>query len=307
MKFTALRYFVAVAEALSFSRAAEELNISQSALSRQIKLLEEDLGAQLFDRIGRRIELTHVGDDMLWRCRALLEEAHQLDSRVRSLARGEHGLLRIGATPQTLESVLAVFLRTFLKSAPGLQVTLIEDGSNRLEERVISGELDLSVGGRSQGSALHGTALFPLGVLAVLPGEHSRTGARMVDIVQLAREPLLQLRPTFMTRQMFDGFCRIANFAPRVVIESGSPHSLLALVRAQLGIAIVPSTVILGDLRESAVPVVFEGRQIGFDIHVNWDPRRQRSPAARQFIDALYAATRRDYPGRSFGFSMADG
>ncbi|SFO38760.1 DNA-binding transcriptional regulator, LysR family [Roseovarius lutimaris] len=306
MKLLAYKYFVTIAGQLSFSRASEELNISQSALSRQIRLLEEDLGVQLFHRIGRRIELTQVGHILVAQCRTLLKDADQLVIRAKAISEGRDGILKIGATPQTLESVLASFLLDFRRKAPGIDIELIEDGSNRLEEHVADGDLDIAIGSLSPGSKLECTPLFPLGALAVAPDGSSIVGAKAIDVQELALERILLLRPTFKTRQIFDGICQVANMRPKVLVESYSPQCLLALVRARLGIAIVPSTVILGDLRNNAVPVSYDGRLLSFDMSVIRDPRRHMSSAAQQFVDELSQATQINFPGKSFGFQVAN-
>jgi DNA-binding transcriptional LysR family regulator len=110
MNFKHLRSFVTIADAGGFARAANRLNLSQPALSRQIRALEIDLSVRLFDRIGRRVQLTSEGEDLLRRSRRLLAEADSLGERARMLKAGDTGILRIGATPQVIENLLAQFL-----------------------------------------------------------------------------------------------------------------------------------------------------------------------------------------------------
>src|SRR5688500_4928070 len=109
MELRHLRYFSAVVEAGGVSRAAARLRITQPALSRQIRDLEVELGTELFDRIGRRLQLTATGEDLLARSRDILAAADALFDRARRLRSGEAGILRVGVTTQTLESVLADF------------------------------------------------------------------------------------------------------------------------------------------------------------------------------------------------------
>ena len=120
MELHALRCFVAVAERLSFSRAAEELQTSQPALSRQIQALEQTLQVRLFDRVGRRVELTPAGAELSARARLLLQDAESFRSRAEDLSGGPTGLLRVGATPQTLESLVAPLLSRFPALWPGV-------------------------------------------------------------------------------------------------------------------------------------------------------------------------------------------
>ena len=295
-----LRYFVNVAQHLGFSRAAIHLNVSQSALSRQIGALERELDVRLFDRIGRRIALTPAGMDLLARGQAILRDVSAMKARAGELAGGTKGVIRLGATPQTLESLLARVLAEYRKTAPGVEISLIEDGSGGLLKHVEDGAVHIAVGAYPSGGILESRALFPLGVLAVLPTNHRLATRKSIDVTDLANEPLLLLRSGFMTRQLFDGACQIAHLRPHAIIESGSPHCLLALADCGQGIAIIPSTVRLSEARPHIVPLRLEGRQLGLWISAIWDPRRYLPPAARIFIDMLQDFARRDYPGKAF-------
>jgi len=295
-----MRYFTAVAEDLSFSRASERLNISQSALSRQIQLFEEELSVRLFDRIGRSIALTPAGQELLQRCQTVLSDVESIGRRAGELAGGTAGRLRVGATPQTLESVIARFLPGFVKSFPNVEITLVEDGSARLSDQLERGRLDLAIAGWSAGSILAGRELFPLVTLAVVPAGSPLKTKQRLDITDLDGENLLLLRRQFMTRAIFDSACQAAGARPRVMIESGSPHCLLAFVASGLGTAVIPSTVLLDTLHASAIPVYRGNAQLGCGMCIVWDPRRHLSPVAEAFVDALQMATGDRYPGQEF-------
>src|SRR5689334_12770760 len=132
MELRHLRYFVAVADAGSVSRAARRLHVTQPALSRQIQDLERDFACRLFDRIGRRIVLTKDGDEILERTRRLLADAEALRERGRALGGGEAGVLRVGAVPQFIEAALPEVLTRYALRYPGVDVQLVEDGGGAL-------------------------------------------------------------------------------------------------------------------------------------------------------------------------------
>src|SRR5580693_1120210 len=136
MKLSQLRTFVAVADSGGVARAAARLNLTQSAASRQISALETELGVPLFDRIGRRVQLTSEGEDLLRRSRHLLTKADSLGERARLLKAGETGILRVGATPQVIENTLANFLTQYRRRHPAVEVHLVEDGGVRLPSRL---------------------------------------------------------------------------------------------------------------------------------------------------------------------------
>ena len=144
MNLRHLRAFATIVDVGGFARAAMRLNLSQPALSRQIHALEADLGVALFDRIGRRVQLTSQGEDLLQRSRRLLAEAESLGERARELKSGETGILRLGATPQVIENLLAPFLVQYRRRHPGVEVHLVEDGGARLLGRLERGEILIS-------------------------------------------------------------------------------------------------------------------------------------------------------------------
>jgi DNA-binding transcriptional LysR family regulator len=295
------RYFVAVAEAGSFSRAAEALRISQSALSRQVQLLEAEFGVALFDRIGRVVRLTIMGKDLVAHSQSLLQSARVLEDRAHELSNGSKGLLRIGTTPQTLETLVSRILTEYRRSTPNVSISLLEDGSANLASQLEAGMIDLAFAPLPNSSTIRGRVLFPLGVLAVVP-RRFLPKRQYIDVTELRGLPLLVLRAGFMTRQLLDGACAIANVSPKILLESTNPHCLLSLAEEGHGIAIIPSTANLKGVRQRILPIRGSGKQLGIWISAIWDKRRQISPAAGKFIEQAYLYTRHSYPGRKFGF-----
>lgn len=307
MDLRGLRYFVSVADDLSFSRAADRLQVSQSALSRRIGALEGELRVHLFDRVGRSIALTGAGEELLARSRALLHDAESLRTRAEDLSTGSTGMLRVGATPQTLESLVSQLLSRYRRICPRVEVQLIEDGAGRLLDHIERGNVHVAFGALPNGTALQGRTLFPLAVLAAVPADHRFAFRKTIDVRELAHERLLLLRRTFMTRQLFDGACQVAQITPRVMLESGSPQCLLALVERGHGVAIIPSTLRLRRPRQKILRLQYGGRQLGLSISVIWDPRRYMTQAAKIFIEEAYRFTRRRYPGKALHLSQLVG
>jgi LysR family transcriptional regulator, cyn operon transcriptional activator len=298
MDLRQLRAFVAIVDTGGFARAAGRVNLSQPALSRQIHALEADLGIRLFDRIGRRVQLTPEGEDLLRHSRRLLTEADSLGERARALRGGRAGLLRVGATPQAIETVLAGFLPRYRRRHPGVEIHLVEDGGARLPERLERGEVNLAM--IPAGDArFHGRPLAPLYVLAVVPRAHRLGRRAALEIAELAEEPLLLTRREFGSRQWFEAACEVAHVRPRVLLESGAPDTLVALARAGYGTAIVPSNTRLPRSGVRAVPLVHRGITIGVWATIAWDPRHFHAPYAARFVEELVAYSRHAFPGRS--------
>ena len=172
MNLRFLRTFVAIVDNGGLARAAARLNLTQSAASRQIQALEGELGLRLFARIGRGMRLTSEGEDLLERSRRVLSDVVGLGERASALKSGEVGVLRVGATPQTIETLLAEFLSRYRKRHIGVDIHLVEDGGARLPGRLERGDIDVAIMPAGD-DRFRGRLLYPMHVLAVLPQRHS--------------------------------------------------------------------------------------------------------------------------------------
>ena len=296
MELRHLRYFVAVADARGVSRAAVRLNISQPALSRQIRDLEVALGVALFDRAGGRLVLTGEGEDLLARGRQLLADAAALGQRAAALRGGDQGIIRLGVAPLTLEALLPPFLVRHQRRHPGVEVRLVEDSPGRLWAGVERGELTFAVsfpGHEGLGSRL----LFPVGALAVMSADRRGT-RRALDVADVARERLLVLRQNFLTRQWFDAACRHAHLRPNIALESTAPHALIALARVGYGVAIVPSHTPFDPRGLRTAALTQRGKALGAWAAIAWDPDRFQPPFVQRFVEELTAYARRSHPNR---------
>jgi LysR family cyn operon transcriptional activator len=295
-----LRYFVAVAETGAFARAAVRLRITQPALWRQVHSLEAELGVRLFERAGRRVRVTTAGEGLLLRSRELLAGAEQLVEHAQAVRGGEVGSVSIAASPQVIQNVLAPFLTRYLKSRPGVDIQLIEEGGARSLGLVERGEAHLAFAIRRGNDRLDGRPLFPFRILAAMSPRHPLARRPTLDVTDLRGQRVLLLRHGFGTREIFDATCRIARVHTHTGLEAGDPQSLIALVEAARGIAIVPSTVGFMGRNVHVAPVLHAGASVGMWGWIVWDPKRFLPTFARSFIDGFEEYTRRTYPGRQF-------
>jgi LysR family transcriptional regulator, cyn operon transcriptional activator len=241
--------------------------------------------------------LTSEGEDLLRQSRRLLMEADALDARARALKGGETGILRVGATPMVIENTLSVFLRQFQSRHPDIEVNFVEDGGLRLLDRLEQSDFHLAL--VVPDARFQSRLLYPSYNLAVLPAKHRLSRRRVLEVADLADEPLLLLQRGFGSREWFDAACNIAHIRPRIRLESAAPHSLIALTEVGYGVAVVPSTVLIPKgLR--ALPLVQRGIALGRWLTVAWDPHRLLAAHAEQFVGELVAYCRRDYPGHEF-------
>src|SRR5262245_45364272 len=240
MNLRHLRTFIAIVDAGGVARAAARLHMTQPTASRQVEALEAEFAVPLFDRIGRRLRLTSEGEDLLLRGRRLLAEADAMGERARALKAGDTGLLRIGATPQAIESLLIDFLAGYRLRHPGVEIRLIEEGGVRLPDRLECGDVNLTIMPEGD-ERFRARLLYPVHVLAVLMPDHRLRRRATLDVEELANDPLLLLRRGFASREWFYAACQAARVRPRVFLGGAAPHPRAASTTAVAGLAGLPS------------------------------------------------------------------
>lgn len=238
------RYFVAVAEELHFGRAADHVHVSQPALSRQIRDLEDELGLRLFERDRRRVALTAAGAVFVDEVRRVLGQVDRAVEIARRAARGEHGSLQIGYVPAVVYSGLPEIVRAFRRRLPNVEVQLHEMNPARQIVALLAARVDVGfLRGPIHEPALAAETVLEESLVAALPSGHPLSGRKRLGLAMLAGEPfVLQARsrgPGFHDQIL--AICHAAGFSPRVVQE-GSQTDAVSLVASGAGVAIVPTS-----------------------------------------------------------------
>lgn len=244
MHFQQLTYFVAVAEARHFTRAAEAVHVSQPSLSQQIRALETELGAELFSRARGNITLTDAGEALLPLARRILADAETARHEVRELVQLRSGRVRLGATPSLCTGLLPDVLRAFHDRHPGVRLLLEEGGSHDLVRQLARGALDLALVVLPLPAAspalttvelLHEDLVVVSSAAEPAPGRGGR-----IRIADLRGAPLVMFRHGYNLRELTLAACRAEGFEPSFTVEGGEMDAVLGFVRAGLGIAVVP-------------------------------------------------------------------
>ncbi|MGY0002615.1 LysR family transcriptional regulator [Micromonospora sp. I033] len=233
-----LRYFVAVAEESSFTRAAARLMITQQSLSQQINALERILGAKLFDRDSRGTKLTDIGALFLPEARAVLDRADEAVAVVGRAVRGELGQLRLAFLATTANHLLPPVVRAARERLPNLQLTTEETTIGPLVEGLFDGRYDLAFTRPPQVPGLAARTVATEQVCVVLPQGHPLADRTELTLSELAQErwvmtPRSSWEPW---HQAFDESFRAAGFTPDIVARDASVQGLLGLVAAGVGI-----------------------------------------------------------------------
>jgi LysR family transcriptional regulator, hydrogen peroxide-inducible genes activator len=242
MELHQLRYFCAVAEAGSFSRAAELSHVAQPSLSQQILKLEAELGARLFDRLGRSVRLTEAGKTFLPRARAVLRELEAARGDVSEGKDSISGHVTVGVIPTVSPYFLPPILGAFSKHFPDAAVSVVEEITPVLLDRLRAGAIDLAILALPiRGHEFESLPLLREPLFAALPKKHKLSRRSQVSLRELRKEPFLLLRDGHCFRENAISACDRARVSPQVVFESGQFSSLLGLVGAGMGISLVPA------------------------------------------------------------------
>jgi DNA-binding transcriptional LysR family regulator len=296
MDLRQLRYAVTVGEELNFTRAAARCNIAQSGLSHQVAQLEREIGAPLFRRTSRSVQLTRAGHVFLPYARRLLLDAEEALAAVAALRGVVPGRLHIGAIPFGAGPVdLLGLLRDFQHSYPAVELIVSDEGSLSSIASLLAGVIDLAFVGlfRDQLPAgLYHQVLATEPLVAVVGPDHPLRGTRAVDMGTLADcSRFLESHPDSGLRAQVDAACTRARARRQVVCEMHNPADLAALALAGLGVAIVPLRVAQaaapGD-QQSSVLRLADPRAVQPVAFAHRDPA-PANPAAQAFIRLLHS------------------
>ncbi|MEV4108437.1 LysR substrate-binding domain-containing protein [Nonomuraea sp. NPDC049695] len=244
MELRQLEYFVAVAEEQNFTRAAERVHISQSGVSAQIRQLERELGAELFDRSGRTATLTVAGKAALEHARAALAAAGAVGEAVGEVTDLIRGRLTLGMVIGCTITPLFDALAAFHGAHPGVEISLLEDNSDRLVEAVRAGTLDLALVGTAS-AALEGlealTIISERLVVTVPPG-HPLVGLPQVTLGDLSAYPIVCMPPGTGLRAVFDQACAARSLRPVLALQASAADAIADLAARGVAVGILSAS-----------------------------------------------------------------
>ncbi len=286
MELHQIRYFVAVGETGSFTRAAERERVTQPTLSEQVIKLEKALNVRLFDRLGRKVVLTEAGVELLGRAQAILAAVGEAERSVRDATEG--GRLRLGAIPTVAPFLLPAAVTGFRKQHPGIHLHLVEDRTERLLAELLSGAIDLGLMALPiSDERLHVEKLFTEPMVMALPTGHRLAKKPEVKLADVVDEPFILLDDMHCFGDQVLSFCRRGGVEPRVVCRGEQIATLLGMVAAKQGVSIVPEMAAAGDNGKGRIYRPLGKPTPTRTLCAVWHKQRYRPPALRTFIEVL--------------------
>ena len=288
-----LRYFLAVAEAGSFSRAADRLGISQPSVSQQMRDLEGALRVALFQRRGKRILLTASGSIFQEHARAVLRQLENFLEELGQEPGQMRGSLHLGVIPALNVPLIPRLLQLFEPKHPGISLTVEEISSTEIETALEEGRMDVGLGFLTRHSPnLRYEPLCTDEFALILPPNHDWARRRFVNLSELHQQRFLQLPDTFVMRRMTDEICRKHQVRPRTVAEINSIETLLRSLSLLRAATLMPKIALLGReaLKLKAIPL--RGKNLSLDIGL----LRLRESMANSAVAAFTSLAKAEVP-----------
>ena len=265
LKIRLLRYFLAVAEAGSFSRAADRLGISQPSVSQQMRDLETALRVSLFQRRGKRILLTPIGLILQEHARAILRQVENFLDELNTEPGGLRGSLHLGVVPILNVALVPQLLGLFVADHPGISLNVEEISSTGIETALEEGRMDVGLGFLTRHSPnLRYERLCGDQFALIVSEKHPWWNRRLVPLSELHQQRVLQLPDSFVMRRMSDEICRNHQVRPRIVAEISSIETLLRSLAPLGAAALMPKIALRGAQGLKAIRL--EGKNLAVDI-----------------------------------------
>ena len=287
MEVRQLKAFLAIAEAKTFTAGAKIVNITQAAVSMQIRQLEDELGMSLFTRTPRRVILTEAGEHLLQRARKILREHDAAVAEIAELAGAEYGRLRIGsASAMFATAQLPTILERLKEKFPNAEITVSSGTSQALVDKMLHGDIDIAfVSLPVETPNIQTDLLFSDEIVAIAHPKHPLSNEKFISAATLAGEQLILGEKGGNTRRMIDDFFAAANVKPNVVMELSRQEAINKMVENQMGVGIAGAKNVSAEIREARlVSWLIEGAEIKWDLGLARLRGGYFSPIAKEFV-----------------------
>jgi LysR family transcriptional regulator, hydrogen peroxide-inducible genes activator len=291
MELHQLRYFVAVADEGSFSRAAAKVRVAQPSLSQQIRKLEAEIGQPLFDRLPRSVVLTEAGRCLLEYARQILASIGDARRCVDELKGKIAGDVAVGAIPTIAPYVLPELVVTFQNHYPDVTLHIVEDVTEGITRRIEAGELDVALASTCPRSpTLRVELLGREPLLALVPEGHPLAKQTVVSFDDLKSQRFLLLHEMHCLSQQVHHLLESRRLLPEIALAGSQLSTIANMVAAEIGVSIVPQMMVNHQATPGCVSLPFAAPVPERELNVLYNPLRFQSKAAAAFREEAAAA-----------------
>lgn len=287
MEIRQLRAFLAIAEAKTFTAGARRVNVTQAAISMQIRQLEDEVGLPLFTRTPRRVIMTEAGEYLLERARRIMREHDSALAEIAEVAGAEHGRLRIGsASAMFATKQLPAILQRLKEKFPNAEISVTSGTSQTLVEKIMHGEVDIAfISLPVEGSHVSIDPLFSDEIVAIAHPDHPLASEKFISAATLAGENLILGEKGGNTRRMIDDFFDAANVRPNIVMELSRQEAINQMVENNMGVGIAGAKTVSEEIRGGRlVSWLIEGAEIKWDLGLARLRGGYYSPISKEFV-----------------------
>ncbi|MCC9006435.1 transcriptional regulator CynR [Pseudomonas putida] len=294
-----IQYFIAVANHLSFTRAAAALHVSQPALSQQVRQLEESLGTTLFDRSGRTTRLTDAGEVYLRYAKRAAQELQEAKRAIDDLGDLSRGSLRVGVTPTFTSYLVGPLVEAFHGRYPNITLVVREIAQEAMEELLLADEVDVGIAfDNGHHLDLEAQALLVETLALVVGKQHPLATTASIGLEALNSESLILLSAEFATREQIDSYCRQHNIRPHVQVEANTISALIEVVSRTKLSTLLPATI--AQAHEQLVAIELDQQRLQRTAVLMQRKGVYQTAAARAFVElAMKVAKQLEAPGCS--------
>ncbi len=297
LKLEALEQFVAVARNRNFTRAAAELNLSQSALSRSIQKLEEQLGQPVFERKPREVLLTNLGTLLLKRATDILKLVE--DTFAELSEAGRRGRIRLGTIPTIAPYYLPGLLGTFATEHPDIAVIVQEDTTEELIKRCSHGDIDLAILALPViAKSIEVEPLFEEELLLVIPSGHPLEKAKSITAASVDDYPFVMLNEAHCLAENISSFCRKQSIQPLTIERTSQITTVQELVAMNHGVSVLPEMARRIDGSGKRIYRSFSGEKPVRTVAMMWNPHRYQTHAFHALQEHLRRQSKTQHPVR---------
>ncbi|WP_174732253.1 LysR family transcriptional regulator [Mesobacillus harenae] len=285
MELRQLRYFIEVAEREHVTEAAEHLHVAQSAVSLQISKLEAELGVVLFERVGRNVKLTAIGEVFLYHIKKAMKNLEYAKEKIDEYLDPEKGTIKIGYPTSLASYLLPTVVSAFKTKQPKVAFHLRQGSYTSLIDSVKNGDIDLAFIGPvpAKDPELNTHILFTESISALLPSTHPLASRKSVSLGELREDDFVLFPRGYVLREMAIDACKQSGFSPKITSEGEDMDAIKGLVSAGIGVSLLPESTFYDSSPRFTTRVQLENQMVRRTVGIITPKNRDLAPSEKVF------------------------